>query len=245
MRTHPIERSPFWVTVVAITTSASLLGSCGSSTPEASLATATTLTTRAQRSGTQPATSDSGQTSNAPAIATPTSPVTVPVTLPVTLPATTAAATTSAATVPSTLAVPTASGWAIDDTTTSQQGSITHYNAVSCDSEFGPWHVVASFTVADNISHNVFYDALVAADGTGTMAGEEHSTWEGGLKVDGTYAGTASIKPGGAASAFVLGLDISVSLVIDDPKDLRGVHTETSHLSKSLQVIPASGGQCP
>ena len=155
---------------------------------------------------------------------------------------TTAAPTTES---PTTAATPTTgpsrAGWAIHDAIASQQsGAITKYDAVSCASESGPWHVVASFTVEGNLSQNVFYDVVIASDGTGTLTGEEHSTWSSGETVDGTNAGTAQLT--GSDPATMLVLDYDSVVVISDPKT--GTDTQTDHHNKPLKVIPATGTEC-
>ncbi len=137
------------------------------------------------------------------------------------------------------------SGWAIQDSITSEQsGLVTNYDAISCESELGPWRIVASFEVAGNLTQNVFYDVTLSADGTGSLTGpltgEEHTTWDDGSAVDGTYTGTATLTP--SADAFVLTLDYDEAITITDP--IAGAQSQTGHRTKDLDVGPAAPADC-
>ena len=176
-----------------------------------------------------------------PATESPTiePPTTAPATTARVVPTTTATAATASTTVPTT--GPTRTGWAIHDSIASQQsGAITKYDAVSCASESGPWHVVASFTVDGNLTQNVFYDVVIAPNGAGTLTGEEHSTWSSGETVDGTNAGTAQLT--GSDPAAMLVLDYDSVVVIVDPRT--GTDTQTDHHNKPLKVVPATRTEC-
>ncbi len=192
---------------------------------------------------TEPRTSDpttSEPTTSEPTTSDPTtSDPTTPGAVTTTVVRTTAVSTTGATSVPTTGR--TGGGWAIHDAIASQQsGAITKYDAVSCTSLSGPWHVVASFTVDGNLTQNVFYDVVIASNGTGTLTGEEHSTWSNGETVDGTNTGSAQLT--GSDPDAMLVLDYDSVVVIVDPKT--GTDTQTDHHNKPLKVIPATGTEC-
>jgi hypothetical protein len=205
-----------WVAATAVVAVA--VGACGSSDDTGSVDTASRASAP---SATQP-------TSEAPA---ETDPTTVAVVTTDAAPETTTIATDPAA----------ASGWAIHDSITSEQsGLVTEYDAISCDSESGPWHIVASFDVPGNLTQDVFYDVTFAADGTGPVTGEEHTTWDDGSAIDGTYIGTATLTP--SADAFTLTVDYDESISITDP--ISGAQSQDGHRTKELAVGPAAAGEC-
>jgi len=136
---------------------------------------------------------------------------------------------------------PAATGWAVHDAITSEQsGAVTKYDAISCQSELGPWHIVASFEAGGNLTQDVFYDVTMVAGGSGPLTGEEHTTWDSGLVVDGTKAGTAALTP--TADTFTLTLDYDESISIVDP--VSGASVQNGHRTKELEVGPAAAGDC-
>lgn len=149
--------------------------------------------------------------------------------------------TTTSAEAPTTTAP--AKGWAIHDALASQQsGAITMYDAVSCESEMGPWHIVSSFVADGNVTQNVFYDATLSADGTGTLTGEEHSTWSDGLQVDGTFTGTSSLTTAVGDGLFDLVIDYDASATFINPSG--PPDAQTDHLTKALTIIAATPAEC-
>lgn len=195
--------------------------------PVSATATATTTTTAANGSGGTAAPATTAEASTT--VATTAPPTTAP---PTTVPVTTIAVTTTTE--------PEPTGWMIKDALpTGASGLITNYDALSCDSELGPWHIVSTFSVPGNLTNDVFYDVTIGGDGTGPLTGEEHSTWSTGLLVDGTYAGTATMTAvdGGG---FALALEIDATLNIHDPQIVgREDSIENSHISKTLSIVPA------
>ena len=115
---------------------------------------------------------------------------------------------------------------------------ITRYDGVSCDSELGPWHIVADFDVDGNLTHDVYFDVLLTADGSGPMTGEEHSTWTG-LQVDGVSEGTGTLTPDGDGFTLVLDYDVTATFV-----EATGTSSQVDHLTKPLHVGPAGADDC-
>ena len=149
---------------------------------------------------------------------------------PTTAPTTTVAPTTTA---------PPVTGWAIHDLVGAERSPslMASYDAVSCGSELGPWDIVVSFEVPGNITHDVGFTVTLEPDGTGTVTGYEHSTWDGGLTVQGTSTGTATLVPDGANHRLQFAYTESVAFS-------DGTNQTNEH-DRDLAVIPATPAECP
>ena len=115
------------------------------------------------------------------------------------------------------------------------------YDGVSCESPFGPWHIVITGSATQYASHQAYWDVtLDEASATGPVSGEEHSVGFEGLAVyDGSYAGTASLADAGDGYVMKLSIDSQGTL------DAGGIRTPvSSHLDRELDVIPATEEEC-
>jgi hypothetical protein len=139
------------------------------------------------------------------------------------------------------------SGWAIHDSLHPEQSAagFMHYDAVSCDSPFGPWHITVSFEESSNLSHVVTFDVILNADGVGTVTGNEVSTWDTGLNVTGSSTGTAQLtKVGIVEGEYELLLDYVEMVSYSYPgMPWLNTHSETHHI-KTIKVIPATMDEC-
>jgi hypothetical protein len=147
------------------------------------------------------------------------------------------------------IAVKTPGGYAIHDIWTLRSGFAQKMDGVSCDSPYGPWHVVISgdLAAAGWSSLNAYYD--IKADpntGKGTVSGEEHSVTTDGQTYDGTSSGTAEVLPNG--ENYLIKLEIDYDIVWDTPDDMEDITGQdkiTGHVSRELDVIPATDQECP
>ncbi len=140
-----------------------------------------------------------------------------------------------------------AAGWAIhfEDVRPNVTG---HYDAVSCASPYGPWHVVVT-TSLTTTAFTVFYDFTVdPTTGIGPLTGTEQTAWPDGLATNGTYTGTATIAvtddPGASRS---LTLAVDESIMIHDPHPVRSAeadYLQKRHVDHELLVIPATDEEC-
>jgi hypothetical protein len=146
-------------------------------------------------------------------------------------------------------AVKTPGGYAIHDTWDLPNGSEQKLDGVSCDSPYGPWHVVISGDLAANNwrSLNAYYDIeLDPATGKGTVTGEEHSVTTESHTYDGSHHGTAQIAPKGT-DGYLITMEIDYDLVWDTPDDLEDILGQDKikgHVSRELDVIPATEQEC-
>lgn len=149
---------------------------------------------------------------------------------PTTAPTTTVAPTTTA---------PPVGGWAIHDLVAAKNNPELqmNYDAVSCESELGPWEIVVTFDVPGNITHDVGYTVTLGPDGTGTVTGYELSTWDDGVTVEGASTGTATLVPDGANHR--LQFSYTESVVFSDGTN------QTNEHDRDLAVIPATADECP
>jgi hypothetical protein len=139
------------------------------------------------------------------------------------------------------------SGWAIHDSLHPEQSAagFIHYDAVSCESQYGPWHIVVSFTEPGNILQDVSFDVVLDTDLTGTVVGSEYSTWDDGLVVNGTSSGTAQLtKVGVTEGEYELRLDYTEAVTWTYVgKPWLDAQHEVHHL-KTIKVIPATQEEC-
>ena len=139
------------------------------------------------------------------------------------------------------------SGWAIHDSLHPEQSAagVTHYDGVSCDSRNGPWHIVVSFAEPSNILQDVSFDVTLNADGIGSVVGTEYSTWDDGLTVNGSSAGTAQLtKVGVAEGSYELLLDYLENVTYTYAgRSWLDSQVEIHHV-KTIKVIPASEAEC-
>lgn len=168
-------------------------------------------------------------------------PATVP---PSTEPTTDPPTTTTQPATTTTVAAP--KGWIIHDTVTAKQsGGIMNYDAVSCgpDGQYGPWHIVVSFTVDGNLTQDVFFDTTLGADGTGPLTGQEMSTWSDGLSVSGVATGTATLTPAATVeTTYLLTLGYDETVTFTQPPLPADV--ETNRHDFDLDIV-ASTTECP
>ncbi len=142
----------------------------------------------------------------------------------------------------------TPGGYAIHDVWTPGNGAAQHMDAVSCDSPYGPWHVVISGDLAAlGLSSLSAYFDIVAdpSTGTGTLTGEEHSVTTNSETYDGPSTGTAQVVPVG--DGYLIKLEIDYDLIWDTPDDLEdllGKDRVKGHSSRQLKVIPATAEEC-
>ena len=147
------------------------------------------------------------------------------------------------------IAVKTPGGYAIHDIWTLRNGFAQHMDGVSCDSPYGPWHVVISgdLAAAGWSSLNAYYD--IKADpntGKGTVSGEEHSVTTDRQTYDGSSNGTTEVLPNG--ENYLMKLEIDYDIVWDTPNDMEDITGQdkiTGHVSRELDVIPATDQECP
>jgi hypothetical protein len=137
-------------------------------------------------------------------------------------------------------------GWIIHDTVTAKQsGGIMNYDAVSCgpDGQYGPWHIVVTFTVDGNLTQDVFFDTTLGADGTGSLTGQELSTWSDGLSVSGIATGTATLTPVATVdTTYLLTLGYDETVTFTQPPLPADV--ETNRHDFDLDVVPSTT-ECP
>lgn len=138
-------------------------------------------------------------------------------------------------------------GWAIHDSLHPEQSAagFMHYDAVSCESPFGPWHITVSFDEPSNLSQAVSFDVVLNPDGIGTVTGSEISAWDDGLNVTGSSSGTAQLtKVGIVEGEYELRLDYTESVDYNYPgKPWLNTHSEIHHI-KTIKVIPATTEDC-
>lgn len=139
-----------------------------------------------------------------------------------------------------------AGGWAIHSTRELPDVTGT-YEAINCESPYGPWHIVIG-TSATFTAFDAYFDVtLDPTTGKGPLTGVEHTAWPDGLKTDGTYAGTGTIAvtddPDAARS---LTLEYDQTIHWQDPHGLPGQqdYTNTSHVVRDVEVIPATDEEC-
>jgi hypothetical protein len=146
------------------------------------------------------------------------------------------------------VAVKTPGGYAIHDTWTLRNGQLQKMDGVSCDSPYGPWHVVISgdLAAAGWTSFNAYYDIVIDPNtGKGTVKGEEHSVTTERHTYDGTSSGTAVMTPNG--ENYLIKMEIDYDIVWDTPDDLEDILGQdkiSGHISRELDVIPATESEC-
>ena len=138
-------------------------------------------------------------------------------------------------------------GWAIHDSLHPEQSAagFMQYDAVSCESPFGPWHITVSFDVPGNLSQNVSFDVVLNTDGIGTVTGSEISTWNDDSNVTGSSTGTAQLtKVGIVEGEYELRLDYVEMVDINYPgRPWLNTHQENHHI-KTIKVVPATMEEC-
>ena len=146
------------------------------------------------------------------------------------------------------VAVKTPGGYAVHDVWTLRNGFAQHMDGVSCDSPYGPWHIVVSgdLAAAGWSSLNAYYDIVADPNtGKGTVTGEEHSVTTDRQTYDGTSNGTAQVVEDG--DKYLIKLEIDYDIVWDTPQDLEdltGQDKIEGHVARELRVIPATEQEC-
>jgi hypothetical protein len=145
--------------------------------------------------------------------------------------------------------VKTPGGYAIHDTWTLRNGWEQTMDGVNCDSPYGPWHVVISgdLAAAGWSKLDAYYD--ITADpntGKGTVRGEEHSVTTSRETYDGMSSGSAEVVPNG--DNYLIKLEIDYDVIWDTPSDMEDILGQdriTGHVSRELDVVPATDQECP
>jgi hypothetical protein len=146
------------------------------------------------------------------------------------------------------VAVRTPGGYAIHDIWTLRNGMEQKMDGVSCDSPYGPWHVVISgdLAAAGWSRFNAYYDIVADPNtGKGTVRGEEHSETTERHTYDGTSNGTAQITANG--DGYLIKLEIDYDITWDTPEDtedILGQDKITGHITRDLDIIPATDQEC-
>jgi hypothetical protein len=143
--------------------------------------------------------------------------------------------------------VKTPGGYAIHDAWQTGNGP-QHMDGVSCESPYGPWHVVisADLAAAGLTKLEAYYDiTLDPATGKGPVRGEEHSATTDGFTADGTQTGTAELVPDG--DNYVIKMELDDNITLHDPHGpmLPGQDRLTGHKQRQLRVTPATEKDCP
>lgn len=145
------------------------------------------------------------------------------------------------------VAVKTPGGYAIHDVWTLGNGLAQHMDAVSCDSPYGPWHVVISgdLAAAGWSKVDAYYDIVADPNtGTGTLSGEEHSVATNGDTYDGHSTGTVQVTPNGEGYLMKLEIDDDIIWRSQIAVILPGQEHIGGHKSRELDVIPATDDEC-
>lgn len=135
-------------------------------------------------------------------------------------------------------------GFAIHDGWTLGNGGVQKMDAVSCDSEFGPWHVVASGDLAalGLTSLDASFDfTLDPSSGSGPLTGTESSVTTDGDSYVGGSTGTATLD----GDLITLEYDYDVTWSSPNMIILPGQEKITGHNSHELHVIAATAEECP
>lgn len=137
-------------------------------------------------------------------------------------------------------------GWAInfEENTGAVIGT---YTGLSCDSPYGPWHVVVT-TSATTTAFDVFFDFTADETGVGPLTGSERTAWPDGYTSNGTYSGTATIAVTDdpeASRSLTLSYDQTIQL--HDPNAITAAEqnrTLENHRVKEMVIEPAAEGEC-
>ena len=136
-------------------------------------------------------------------------------------------------------------GWAIHDSWHLANGLDELVDGVSCESPYGPWHLVLSGDLAafGLSSFDAYYDVTIdPASGSGTLTGSESQTTTSGDTYVGGSTGTATLD----SDATLMSLVIDSVVTWSSPNIiiLPGQETIHSHVEHELDVIAATAEEC-